>query len=571
MNRFRVSCAAIAAALLSWPLATHGQRLPTRSEDLNDVRSDFVRVIVQADDSGLRGVRSRLARALRREVAGAAALELSRSEFEALARDGSVSHISRDLPVVADMAVTNKVTRADVVWAGTSGLLGLGGTPSYKGSDITVAVLDSGIATHSALGTRVVGRVNFVSNEPGVTGDPFGHGTHVAGMIGGAATKVTSAYTGGSAPAVKFVDVRVLGRTGQGYTSDVLAGIDWVINHKNEFGKIRIINLSLGHPVAEKAADDPLCQAVERAVKEGIIVVVSAGNYGVTATGAPVLGGITSPGNSPAALTVGAVDTKGTTDRSDDVIAPYSSRGPTRYDFAVKPDVVAPGTRIVSLEATGSYIATTYPTYHIAGSGTNAYLRLSGTSMAAGVVSGGVALLLDAQPSLSPAQVKVVLQSGARYLPSAGLIAGGTGSVDFAQSQKIAQQGLITSLLSTVTNLLGLSSGASFFDKGTLIDRIYDRTGIRLLGILDLSALLGGADSAEPGVLTLLGQQNSLGYTPANYVVWGTAANWTSSYYVVWGTTMQDPSGQYVVWGTSFDDDYVVWGTSTDPDNTKKR
>jgi hypothetical protein len=103
-----------------------------------------------------------------------------------------------------------------------------------------------------------------------------------------------------------------------------------------------------------------------------------------------------------------------------------------------------------------------------------------------------------------------------------------------------------------------------------MIDGIYDRTGIRLLGILDLSVLLGSAGS-EHGVLTLLGQQNSLGYTPANYVVWGTAANWTSSYYVVWGTQMQDPSGQYVVWGTSFEDDYVVWGTNVDPDNTGKR
>jgi serine protease AprX len=571
MTRFRVSCAAIAAALLSWPLSTHGQRLPTRSQDLNEVRGDSVRVIVQADTNGLQSLRGRLSRALRREVPGAAALHLSRAEFEALSRDGSVTHISRDLPVVADMAVTNKVTRADSVWAGTSGLLGIGSTPGYKGSGVTVAVIDSGIAAHSAIGSRVVGRVNLVSSEPGVTGDPFGHGTHVAGMIGGTATSVTTAYSGGSAPAVKFVDVRVLGRTGQGYTSDVMAGIDWVIQHKNDFGGIRIINLSLGHAVAERAADDPLCQAVERAVREGIVVVVSAGNYGVTSTGAPVLGGITSPGNSPAALTVGAIDTKGTASTSDDVVAAYSSRGPTQYDFAVKPDVVAPGTRIVSLEAAGSYIASTYPQYHVAGSGTNAYLRLTGTSMAAGVVSGGVALLLNAQPSLSPAQVKIVLQSGARYLPSAGLIAGGTGSVDFAQSQKIAKQGLIASLLSTVTNLLGLSSGASFVDRGTLIDGVYDRTGIRLLNILDLDNLLGGADTAQPGVLNLLGYQNSLGYTPANYVVWGTTANWTSSYYVVWGTSMRDPSGQYVVWGTSFEDDYVVWGTNVDPDNRGQR
>ena len=307
----------------------------------------------------------------------------------------------------------------------------------------------------------------------------------------------------------------MLGRTGTGYTSDVIAGIDWAIANRTKYG-IRVINLSLGHPVAEPAATDPLCIAVERAVKAGIVVVASAGNYGLTSTGAPVLGGITSPGNSPAALTVGAIDTKGTADRSDDVVAAYSSRGPTRFDLAVKPDVVAPGTRIVSLEANGSYLASTYPQWHVAGTGTNAYLRLSGTSMATGVVSGGVALLLNAEPSLTPAQVKVVLQSGARFIPSAGLIAGGTGSVDFAQSLKIADQGLISALLSTVQNLLGLSSGASFFDQGTLIDRVYDRTGIRLLGLSIWARCSAAPTARNPGVLTLLGQQNSLGTRRAN-------------------------------------------------------
>ena len=186
MRRFRVLLVAVVAALLSWPQATQGQRFPTRSSDLNNFRGDRVRVIVQADSAGLKSVRGRLQRALRREVEGATALELTRAEFDRLANDSSVAHISQDLPVVADMAVTNKVTRADSIWAGTSGLLGIGSTPGYKGAGIGVAVIDSGIAAHSAIGTRVVARVNLVSSEPGVTGDPFGHGTHVAGMIGGA-------------------------------------------------------------------------------------------------------------------------------------------------------------------------------------------------------------------------------------------------------------------------------------------------------------------------------------------------------------------------------------------------
>jgi serine protease AprX len=572
MRRYCVLALLVIAALTSWPARTHGQRFPSLSNDLAALRGDRVRVIVQGDDRALDSVRRRHARGHRRNLAGSVALELTKAEFEALKRDSSVAHISGDLPVSANMGITNKVTTADKVWQGTSGLLGLLATAGYNGTGIGVAILDSGIAPHSAIGNRVIARANFVSSEPGVTGDPFGHGTHVAGMVGGsgsAARYVTSLYSGGSAPAVRFIDVRVLGREGVGYTSEVIAGIDWAIANRQRYG-IRVLNLSLGHPVAEPSSTDPLCRAVERAVAAGIVVVASAGNYGQTASGAPILGGITSPGNSPAVITVGSVDTKSTVDRWDDVVAAYSSRGPTRFDFAVKPDVVAPGTRVVSLEVAGSYIAKTYPAWHVAGSGQNSYGRLSGTSMSTAVVAGGVALLLDAYPRLSPAQVKVLLQSGARFMPSAGLIGGGTGQVDFNATMKMADSGLVSTLLSVVTNLLGLSSGASFRDAGSLIDRVYDRTGIRLLSILNLGGLLGGADDGEYGVLNLLGERNSIGRTPANYVVWGSMADWSSSYYVVWGSSMQSPSGQYVVWGSAVDDgDYVVWGSGGVADNDR--
>jgi serine protease AprX len=486
-------------------------------------------------------------------------------QLAALQQNPLFSHISGDLPVVPDMAITNQVTQASAVWAGTPGLLGLGGTPGYVGAGVTVAIVDSGIASHTALDTRVVAHVNLVSTEPTVSGDPFGHGTHLAGIIGGnrtAATYVTPAFAGGSAPAVKFVDVRVLGSTGSGLTSDVIAGIDWVTDNRQTY-HIRVINLSLGHVVTEPSALDPLCQAVQRAVNAGITVVVSAGNYGLTSTGAPVLGGITSPGNSPVALTVGALDTHQTIDTSDDTVAPYSSKGPTRYDLAVKPDVVAPGTHIVSLEAQNNYLVRTYPQWHIAGTGKNAYMRLTGTSMATAVVSGGVALLLNAQPSLTPEQVKISIQMGARFMPAAGLVAAGTGSVNFAQSLKIANQGLLGSLLTSITNLLGLSSGATFVDYGTMTNGIYNGTGIRLLNLLDLSALF--YTGPQPGVLNLLGSSNPIASTAPNYVVWGNVAGWSSSYYVVWGNSIQDPSsGEYVVWGNNeqSDPNYVVWGNS---------
>jgi len=551
-----------------------GQRPPSVSSDLaaHPKGTHRHRVIVQANDTVLTELRRSVHGLLRRDLAegGAVALEVTDAELDALQRNPLLSHISGDLPVNADMAITNKVTAATTVWQGTSGLLGLLGTPGYMGAGVGVAVLDSGIASHTALDSRVVAHVNLVSDEPGVTGDPFGHGTHIAGIVGGntsAAKYVTPAFAGGTAPAVKLIDVRVLGRTGSGRTSDVIDGIDWVIDHKRDYN-IKVINLSLGHPVTEPSVTDPLCQAVERAVAAGITVVVSAGNYGVTSAGAPVLGGITSPGNSPAALTVGAIDTKGTLDTSDDEVAPYSSKGPARYEIVVKPDVVAPGTKIVSLEAQNSYLSTTYPQWHIAGSGKNAYMRLTGTSMATAVVSGGVALLLNAQPSLNPMQVKISMQMGARFMPDAGLVGGGTGSVNFAQSQKIAKQGLVDSLLSTLTSLLGVSSGATFLDRplngtGTLIDRVYDRTGIKLLGLLDLSILFGN-DSMEPGVLNLLGTGNPMGHTAANYLVWGNVAGWSSSYYLVWGNTIQSPSGQYLVWGNNeyTDGNYLVWGNT---------
>jgi serine protease AprX len=560
----------IGLALSSAPM--HGQRGPTLSDDLKQAlaRGERVRVIVQAEEDTLLSLRTRLGRGLRRQLAGALTLDVSPDELKGMRANGRIAHISGDLPVVAGAAIVNKVTNAEKVWESSGGLLSLFSTPGFTGSGIGVAVVDSGIAEHSALGSRVVARVNLVSTEPGVTGDPFGHGTHIAGLIGGSggpAARVTDAYKGGSAAGVHFADVRVLGSNGAGYTSDVIAGIDWTIANARRY-KLRIINLSLGHPVAEPSATDPLCRAVARAVRAGLVVVVSAGNNGRTASGAPVMGGITSPGNSPFAITVGALDMAGTLDRSDDRVAPYSSRGPTKYDFVVKPDVVAPGTAMVSLENPRSWLSARFPTWHVAGSGKNAYYRLSGTSMSAAVVSGGVALLLDSAPDLTPAQVKIALQTGARFMKNEGLIAGGAGSVDFYASQRMAPGGLVGSLLTTLTTTLGLTGGASYLDSGTLIDRIYDRTGIRLLRLLDLTALLGGTDEAEWGVLNLLGSSNPIASTAPNYVVWGTTADWSSSYYVVWGTTMQSPEGEYVVWGTgNYDGEYVVWGTSGDPGN----
>ena len=314
-------------------------------------------------------------------------------------------------------------------------------------------MIDSGITPHAALKGKIVASVSMLADDPS-TADEYGHGTHVAGIIAGGRTSTTSLYPSGVAPGVQLINVRVLGENGSGFTSDVIAGIDWTIANRSRYN-IRVINLSLGHPVMEPAATDPLSEAVRRAVTAGIVVVAAAGNAGQDEAGVPILGGITSPGNSPYAITVGAIDTKGTTSRSDDSVAPYSSRGPTKFDFAVKPDLVAPGARVVSLEAAGSYLPSTYPLLHRAGVGNNAYMHLSGTSMATPIVTAAAALLLQGTPGMTTAHVKMALQSGATPIEDAGLMGAGAGSLNIWASRQIAAKGL-QSLLNSVTGLLGL-------------------------------------------------------------------------------------------------------------------
>ena len=225
-------------------------------------------------------------------------------------------------------------------------LQSLGLERSYlTGAEVGVAVIDSGI--DNARGRfNVVHRYDFTATGVSEkTSDDYGHGTHVAGLIGGNGID-THGFDAGIAPGVRLIDLKVLDEVGAGYTSDVVLAVEYAVANRQALG-IDVINLSLGHPIYEPAASDPLVLAVERAVNAGIVVVVSAGNVGRNLeTGGVGYAGVTSPGNAPSAITVGAVNTKGTESRDDDEVAKYSSRGPTWYDAYAKPDVVAPGTRI---------------------------------------------------------------------------------------------------------------------------------------------------------------------------------------------------------------------------------
>lgn len=569
LTAFVVVCIAV---LISTParVLTARRRAPISVDLLRhqQVRPrQAARVIVHGDRTQLREIAKRIGVRVVRELDHEAVLEATASQLDALASEAAVDHLSGDAVVQSAMAVSDKSTAADQVWAGYRGFLGLGSIPGVNGRGIGVALLDSGIAPHQAIANKVVANVSFVTGDPD-PGDKFGHGTHIAGIITGsasAATGVTPGYAGGVAPGAHLVNVRVLGANGTGLTSDVIAGIDWVIANRARYN-IRVINLSLGHSVMEPVATDPLCEAVERAVQAGIVVVASAGNRGKAENGAPILGGITSPGNSPYAITVGALNTWNTVSRDDDSVTTYSSRGPTRFDLAVKPDVVAPGNKIVSLKATGSYLPAAYPDTYVGGTGTNAYMRLSGSSMATGVVAGGVALLVQGNSSLSPAQVKLLLQTGSSFLPEDGLMAGGAGSINLWSSRRASSNGLadLVTSLPIIGALVSPPSGVAYWDRGTMTDRMYHGNGIRLLGLFDLVGALLNPSRLEWDTLHLVGSNNPVGNLGPNYVIWGDVSRWSDSNYVIWGDTIQSPEGNYVIWGDTqmTEGYYVIWGDS---------
>ncbi len=340
-------------------------------------------------------------------LVGAVATWLTADQIEDLASLPYVRSIVADMPVYG-------IGVADATMDVTNLTIGLGeleaprdGGPS--GAGVTVAILDSGVGVNTDLAeSRIVGWVDLIKGKKRPY-DDAGHGTFVAGLIAGDGTASLPIADGGwattqfrgVAPAADVVAVKVLDRFGQGRASTVIAGIAWAIAHKDELG-IRVLNISIGGNPSGPAAEDPLAQAVEAAWEAGIVVVCAAGNEGEFG-----LGGVLSPGNDPAVITVGATDTRQTPGLADDVVCAYSSMGPTLYDEVAKPDLVAPGNRLISLREKASYIDRTFPENLIPvedyapaapAKVRSNYVKLSGTSTAAPVVAGAAALLLGAEP-----------------------------------------------------------------------------------------------------------------------------------------------------------------------------
>jgi serine protease AprX len=299
-----------------------------------------------------------------------------------------------------------------------------------KGAGVTIAMLDSGVAATPEILTQVA--VDVVAQDPPVVlevgSDPHGHGTHVAGIMVGNGSNSSDGRLRGLAPESALVSVRVIDEKGHGKTSDVLAGLQWVIDNKDALG-IRVLNLSIGHPVYEPSANDPLVQAVEAAWDAGIVVVCSAGNAGTYGHGT-----ISSPCNSPKVITVGALNAWHTPETTDDTVTTYSSRGPTVFDLVAKPDLLAPGNKIVSVRSAGSHLDEEFPERRVAGDPASPevqdYFELSGTSMAAPMVSAAAALMLQQDPQMSPATVKARLMLSAGKATVADPFTTGAGALD---------------------------------------------------------------------------------------------------------------------------------------------
>jgi serine protease AprX len=487
----------------------------------------------------------------------AAALTVTAAQLKALEQDASVVTISVDAVVLAAGAKgSSTVSRLPAVLVPepapapkpSGSPLPDGGsisTPPSAAYGVGVAVIDSGIEPTADLVPYYF--KDFV-NGLAHAYDDYGHGTHVAGLIAGQGVMSNGVYLG-VAPAARVISLKALDSQGAGRTSTIIQAIEFAVANRAELG-IDVINLSLGHPVYEPPDTDPLVQAVNAAVRAGIVVVTSAGNAGRNPnTGNAWYGGILSPGNAPSALTVGAVDTNGSGTLLDDTVPTYSSRGPTRFTNLPKPDITAPGQAMISTAALNGALYRLHPERQVAGlDGVGRYFRLNGTSMAAAVTSGTVALMIDANRQtfsspLTPNAVKALLEFSAFPLAGTNAVTQGRGELNRDGAVALASaidpsrasgEWWLTSPVNTFTSV-GSESGvwAQSVVWGTRV--IWGNTVFINQPAFDAQTVWG-ADG--------------------DTVVWGNSGDGDDT--VVWGNNEEDT----VVWGNS--DDTVVWGNDGD-------
>ena len=548
------------------------------------------------------------------DIIGGELIELSNSQLRKLADNKDVKSMHHDRKTGGEM------NRVGIV----SGARAVQQAYGYDGAGIGVAVIDSGVTPwHDDLtytgsnpavtvvnGQRVRTFVDFVNGQVAPY-DDNGHGTHVTGIIAGNG-RDTYGLRAGIAPAANVVSLKVLDANGGGYISNVIAAFDWVVANRAAYN-IRVVNVSVGAAVTESYTTDPLTLAAKLVVDQGVTVVTAAGNLGKNAAGKIQYGGITAPGNAPWVLTVGAYSHEGTLHRRDDKIGLYSSRGPTARDFAAKPDVVATGTGIVSLSNPASLMYKTKAAFLLGGSfplASKPYLSLTGTSMASPVVAGTVALMLQANPNLTPNLIKAIIQYTAQdynYDPltqGAGFL-NTKGAVDLAKFLVNPQPGqrypwgkgqnwgktihwgnrkLTNGVIKPSGNAwkVGITWGAIEDGEGDNIvwgtecpqtdpecDNIVWGTSV-----LDSNTVWGSADCNPEAECDNIvwGTSDCLATDPeCDNIVWGTTCGDEECENIVWGTECGDADCENIVWGTQCDPeleecDNIVWGTQCDPE-----
>lgn len=331
--------------------------------------------------------------------------KVSAQALEKLINSENVIRIWYDREIKAVLDIASKVVDTPAVW-----------NKNITGKGIGVAVIDTGIYPHPDLSGRITAFKDFVGNKTSPY-DDNGHGTHVAGDIASSGNSSNSLYRG-PAPDAELIGVKVLDKSGSGSLSKVIQGVQWCIANKDLFG-IKVINMSLGSPANQSYKDDPVCIAVEKAWNAGIVVCAAAGNEG------PENYTIGSPGIDPKIITVGAIDDRNTVSIDGDFISDFSSRGPT-IDGFVKPDVLAPGSNIVSLRSPNSTLDRQNKSARV----DKWYFSLSGTSMATPICAGVVALMLEADNSLTPDEVKSKLKNTASLIQNLSENTQGSGLIN---------------------------------------------------------------------------------------------------------------------------------------------
>ncbi len=329
-----------------------------------------------------------------------------------LAQDPRVKALSANAPV-APQAGDIDSSQLATAYPGSVHAPKVWGTATGRG--VGIAVIDTGIAGNLPDFKGDDGRSRVIASavvNPLATtaADTYGHGTHVAGILAGDGNRRSDSLRGeyvGIAPEANLISIKAGDDAGRATVLDIIYGLQFAVDHRAKYN-IRVVNLSMQSTTAESYKTDPLDAAVESAYFHGMVVVAAAGNRGAgpNATGY-------APGNDPFAITVGAVDDQGTKGNGDDVVASWSSQGRTQDGF-MKPDIAAPGSGIVSTLAPGSLYSTLCPSCIVSGR----YLRAGGTSMAAPVVSGTAALILERHPEWTPDQVKSTIMATARKLNS---------------------------------------------------------------------------------------------------------------------------------------------------------